>query len=54
MNRYSVRYYNSDYKVTETVLDAKNLAMLEEIVHRIQYDKSKPVIITSVVWLGRK
>ena len=50
MNRYSIRYYNSDYKVTETVSDANSLKMLEEIVHRIQYDKSKPGIITSVIW----
>ncbi len=54
MHTYRVVYYNNDLERTELELDAKNLAMLEQIVHRIQYNKHKPIIITNIKWLGKK
>ncbi|ANH50613.1 hypothetical protein BCPG3_180 [Bacillus phage BCPG3] len=54
MHMYKVVYYNNDLERTEVELDAKNLAMLEQIVNRIQYDKSKQIIITHIKWLGKK
>lgn len=52
MNKYCVTYfYGEAFKVT--TLDATSLAMLEGIVKRIQYDKSKPISIEQVQRVDR-
>lgn len=47
MNNYYVECYVGG-KWTTYELEARNLTMLEGIVNRIQYDKSKKVIIEMV------
>jgi len=53
MNTYSVSYVTADNKRRYASLDAKNLTMLEQIIHRIQYTK-QDMIITSIVLTGMK
>ncbi|ASR79822.1 hypothetical protein JANET_152 [Bacillus phage Janet] len=54
MYSYAVTYYDEDLNEFNVTLDAKNLTMLEQIVHRIQYSKAKKIIITKIKWLGLK